>query len=50
MPGDSGVFDVVVDECTIYSKDNTGRHAEPGEVLDLFAEHVGPTVQRYGEA
>ncbi len=47
--GDSGVFDVVVDDTTIYSKAETGRHAEPGEVLDLFTAHVGPDIPRYGE-
>lgn len=47
--GDSGVFDVVVDGTTLYSKSETGRHAEPGEVLDLFTAHVGPDVPRYGE-
>tara|TARA_B100000676_G_C17947877_1_gene770287 strand:- start:536 stop:748 length:213 start_codon:yes stop_codon:yes gene_type:complete len=47
--GDRGVFDVVVDGTTLYSKAETGRHAEPGEVLDLFAAHVGPAVPRYSE-
>ncbi len=46
--GGSGVFDVTVDGQTIYSKKETGRHAEPGEVLAAFAEFVGP-VRRYGE-
>ena len=49
MTGENGVFDVVVDDAIIYSKAETGRHAEPGEVLDLFAVHVGPDVPRYGE-
>ena len=47
--GASGVFDVTVDETTLYSKDETGRHAEPGEVLDLFADLMGSDVPRYGE-
>ena len=46
--GDKGVFDVVVDGETIYSKHETGRHANDGEVLKLFSEHVGPDVARYG--
>lgn len=46
--GDSGVYDVVVDGELIYSKAETGRHAEPGEVLDLFTAIVGD-IRRYGE-
>jgi len=42
------VFDVTVDGATIYSKHQTGRHAEDGEVLDLFRELVGPGVPVYG--
>lgn len=45
--GDKGVFDVAVNGDLIYSKHDTGRHAEPGEVLDLFTAHVGPDVERY---
>ena len=48
VTGANGVFDVVVDDTIIYSKTETGRHAEPGEVLDLFTAHVGPDVARYG--
>lgn len=46
--GSKGVFDVTVDGQTIYSKHETGRHAEPGEVLKLFTEYVGPDVKRFG--
>lgn len=46
--GGSGVYDVVVDGELIYSKAETGRHAEPGEVLDLFTAIVGD-IKRYGE-
>lgn len=46
--GDRGVFDVIVDGRTIYSKGDTGRHAEAGEVLAAFTELVGPDVARYG--
>ncbi len=45
--GGSGVFDVVVDGTTIYSKAKTGRHAEPGEVLELFKAHIGPDTPVY---
>ena len=46
--GSKGVFDVVVDGTTIYSKHDTGRHANEGEVLDAFADFVGP-IKRYGD-
>ena len=49
VTGENGVFDVTVDGGLIYSKAQTGRHAEPGEVLDLFANLMGPDVPRYGE-
>ena len=48
VTGDKGVFDVVVDGKTIYSKGETGRHADDGEVLALFTELVGPEVPRFG--
>lgn len=46
--GSQGVYDVVVDGELIYSKAETGRHAEPGEVLELFTAIVGD-IKRYGE-
>ena len=49
VTGENGVFDVTVDGDLIYSKAQTGRHAEPGEVLGLFANLMGPDVCRYGE-
>jgi len=48
VTGSKGVFDVKVDGELIYSKNQTGRHAEPGEILELFTEIVGP-IRRYGE-
>ena len=46
--GEKGVYDVKVDGDLIYSKHETGRHAEPGEVLELFEKIVGD-IKRYGE-
>lgn len=46
--GSNGVFDVTVDGDLIYSKDRTGRHDEPGEILGLFENIVGDTG-RYGQ-
>ena len=43
-----GVFDVIVDGTTIYSKHETGRHANDGEVLAAFEAFVGADVRRYG--
>ena len=48
VTGTKGVFDVVVDGQMLYSKGETGRHAEPGEVLDLFSRFVGADVARFG--
>jgi len=48
ITGGSGVFDVTVDGEMLYSKKETGRHAEDGEVLSLFSELVGD-IKRYGE-
>lgn len=50
ITGDKGVFDVRVDGDLLYSKHETGRHAEPGEILALFRELIGPDVAVYGEA
>ena len=42
-----GVFDVVVDGRTLYSKHETGRHAEPGEILALFRKQHAADVPPY---
>jgi selenoprotein W-related protein len=49
VTGDKGVFDVQVDGELIYSKGQTGRHAKPGEVLELFERRLPPGTRRYGE-
>jgi selenoprotein W-related protein len=45
--GSKGVFDVTVDGELLYSKHETGRHAEPGEVSDLFEAKYGKGVTKY---
>ncbi|MBQ90718.1 MAG: hypothetical protein CL441_04735 [Acidimicrobiaceae bacterium] len=50
ITGDDGVFDVVVDGQRVYSKHETGRHAEPGEVLGIFRDLVGPDVSTYANS
>lgn len=47
VTGGKGVFDVEVDGELLYSKKAKGRHAEPGEVLALFREHIVPGVAEY---
>jgi len=36
VKGSGGIFEVVLDGRTLYSKHATGRFPEPGEVLDLI--------------
>ena len=36
VPSDGGRFEVSVNDQLIYSKLETGRHAEPGEVMNLI--------------
>ena len=45
--GSKGIFDVVVDGEMLYSKGKTGRHANPGEVLELFRTRYAEDVEVY---
>jgi selenoprotein W-related protein len=36
IPSSGGVFDVTVDGKLIFSKKAVGRHAAPGEVLEIL--------------
>ena len=45
--GSKGIFDVIVDGKVLYSKHSTGRHANPGEVLELFRTEYGQGVTVY---
>ena len=49
VTGDNSAFEVVVNGTLVYSKHATGRHAEPGEGLNLFTDLMGSDVPRYGE-
>ena len=49
VTGAKGVFDVEVDGEMLYSKHATGRHAERGEVLELFRDRYAGDVTPYGE-
>ncbi|MBC8194902.1 MAG: Rdx family protein [Acidimicrobiia bacterium] len=48
ITGSKGVYDVRVDGELVYSKDETDRHAEDGEVLEIFRKIVGPDVPVFG--
>jgi selenoprotein W-related protein len=41
VPSNEGRFEVTVAGELIYSKMNTGRHAEPGEISRLMSERMG---------
>ena len=47
ITGSKGIFDVIVDGDVLYSKKTTGRHAEPGEVLELFRDQYAKGVVIY---
>lgn len=47
ITGSKGVFEVDVDGRALYGKAKKGRHAKPGEVLDLFSREVAPGVAVY---
>lgn len=40
IPGDGGAFEIKVNGDLIYSKLETGRHADPPEILELFEKHI----------
>lgn len=47
ITGTKGIFDLIVNDELLFSKKEAGRHAEEGEVLQLFREMVGPEVPTY---
>ncbi len=48
VPGPAGIFDVTVNGELLFSKYAEHRHAQPGEVLELFRAVIGPDVRPYG--
>lgn len=40
VPSDGGAFEIIVNGDLIYSKLETGRHADPPEILELFENHI----------
>ena len=47
VTGAKGVFDVVVDGEVLFSKHEVGRHANDGEVLELFRDRYAHGVEVY---
>lgn len=46
LPSSKGRFEVSFDGDLVFSKAALGRHAEPGEVVRLLGERMGPAVER----
>ena len=46
VPSSKGRFEVTLDGELIFSKAEIGRHAEPGEVVDLVRARIGPEIER----
>lgn len=46
VPADKGRFEVTIDGDLVFSKADLGRHAEPGEVVALAREKMGPEIER----
>lgn len=47
VTGSKGTFDVEVDGDLLYSKKQSGRHAQPGEVLDAFRARYAAGIDVY---
>jgi predicted Rdx family selenoprotein len=47
VTGAKGIFDVVVDGEVLFSKYEVGRHANDGEVLELFRDRYAQGVEVY---
>ncbi len=47
LTGSNGVFDVFVDGEILFSKKVSGRHADAGEVLELFRNRYAKGVEVY---
>jgi len=46
VPSSGGRFEVTLDGELIFSKAALKRHAEPGEVVGLVRERLGPEIER----
>lgn len=50
ITGGKGAFEFRVDGELLYSKWESGRHAQPGEILDIFRDLVGPDTPTYPQS
>lgn len=51
ITGSRGAFEVRINDDLVFSKKTMQkRHAEPGEILAIFAEILGPDVPTYPES
>jgi selT/selW/selH-like putative selenoprotein len=46
VPSSKGRFEVTLDGELIFSKAALGRHAEPGEIVALVRDRLGPETRR----
>lgn len=46
IPSSKGRFEVLLDDELVFSKAELGRHAEPGEVVGLLEQKLGPAIER----
>ena len=44
IPGSGGVFEVILDGELIFSKKGLKRHANPGELVGMLTDKLGPPV------
>ena len=45
ITGSKGAYVFTMDGEVLFSKKALGRHAEPGELLALFRQQIGPDVE-----
>lgn len=50
ITGSKGAFEFAVDGEMLFSKKTIGRHAEPGEILEIFRDLVGPDTPVYPQS
>ena len=43
-PSGGGRFEVTLDDVVLFSKIALGRHAQPGEIVELTAARLGPPI------
>jgi selenoprotein W-related protein len=46
LPSSKGRFEITLDDELIFSKSKLGRHAQPGEIVTLVRDRIGPPVLR----